>query len=318
MKYSRELKLDSITDENRTELVFEKARFISKTMNPICACDVDLSRYQISPLIKPTEYSLRYIAFPSYIYDTTNKQQGRFIVLSKPITIRKGSGIARPNAKWGTTDNDCMHFWLAHDVDDEGINELFEKVLLPLDNYHIKKIKTEKNADFVHVITKSGEKQKLQKNIIYEKSIILFDDIENSKRTYGSIKIRFDVEYDVNIKHNEPKKIKTKLFLTKSDGTRRDQSEPIETLDDIRKYFVRNCKAQFVLEINKFWVDINQRGLVKKEHKCGYTIKCREIIILDHPDVYKTRSMFTKYITKKESNTESEKDIDDVKNVLHI
>jgi len=326
MAYSRELKLDSVIDNDKTELVFEKAQFRSKTSRAVCACDVDLSRYQIGPLIRnPIPDALQERVFQYYAYDTSDtSKQCKFIVLTKPMIMAKG-GIPKIDGLYRRTDNDCMYFWLAHDLHDEGNNELFEKVFDPLDKYHTQKIMTEKNADFLHVITESGEKQKL-KNLDYAKSVRWFDpemyyayeydwnEMKNGKTSYRRIKIRFDVEYDAKAAPTDPKKIKTKLFLTKADGSCRDAPKQITSLDDIRKYFVKNCKVQFALEINKFWIK-KQKNHKIKLFECGYTIKCREMIILDYPDRCKTRSMFAKYNTKIESD---KKDVDDVKNVIHI
>jgi hypothetical protein len=98
------------------------------------------------------------------------------------------------------------------------------------------------------------------------------------------------------------------------DGSYKDTAEPITSLDDIRKYFVKNCKVQFALQINKFWIS-NDVTNYKKMYDCGYTIKCREIRILEYPGKYKNKSMFAKYNTKIESD---KKDVDDVKNAIHI
>jgi hypothetical protein len=160
MDCSRALKLDSVTDNDNTELVFEKAQIRSKISYAVRACDVDLSRYQMGPLLKPIKYRAQNFAFLSYIYDTS--KQGPFVVLTKPMRIVKG-GIPHIDPEWRPTDNDCMYFWLAHNLDDAGNNELFEKVFDPLDKYHTQKIMTEKNADFLYRITESSEKQKCKR-----------------------------------------------------------------------------------------------------------------------------------------------------------
>jgi len=103
--------------------------------NLIDAEDFNIEKYDASQIIDITRQNTynQYTMFPTY-------DKKSFYVRTKPIRLSRG-GIAKKHNMWRPNDADCMFFKLWHDSEDPGSDELFKKVLYPIDAYHKKKSK---------------------------------------------------------------------------------------------------------------------------------------------------------------------------------
>ena len=279
----------------------------------IKAEDFDLSKYQLSAIFEPKDAkgdSAQWFAFPKYEFPAKkgkgNKVEqanmGRCIIVTKPIKMSKG-GIPKTDEKWRPTDNDCMYFWLPYDKDDEGSKELFEKVLIPLDEYHLQKLETEGNKEFLYKDDK-GKKSSIKK-IKYVSSVrdaVVADDDDKAdddedneksekaekKENYKRIKVRLDTVFE-NTKDNKEKKgnpaadrkIKTRFFLMDEDGNPNEEPEPITTLAEARKLLTYNSVVRFALDINKVWVKKTGDQKLNGAKECSYTVKCLQVMIVE-------------------------------------
>jgi len=103
------------------------------------------------------------------------------------------------------------------------------------------------------------------------------DDDDNKKVTaepYKRLKVKLSTVFDKNAKKDEIQKIKTKVYVDGIEG-----EITINSLKDLEDQFAWGCKAEFALEINKFWAMKTAKNGGEKE--CGYGVKCIAIHVLE-------------------------------------
>ena len=284
------------------------------TLSNIKTNEFDVKKYKLEPIrdLKDSQDSAQYNAFPRYLYNKKGKNNDkfesegeRFIVITNPIKISKG-GLPRLDGKWRKTDNDCLYFWLPLLDTDEGGNDLLKNILEPLDEYNDKKITQEGNKGFVTRVDEKTGKLVTLKNLKYVPCIKEFTpgtndedetnddtcdddvfkkDIKMSIDEYKRIKVRLATLFEKDVDKNSLRKIKTRVYINDSDGNPKEETENVESLDDLRKLFVWNCTAQFALEFNKFWV---MKSLGEdKMRKCSIGVKCVQMYISEIPEIAK-------------------------------
>jgi len=267
----------------------------------ILAEDFTIEKYSVDAIFEPKDAKggnategAQWFAFPKYEFPEKkgkgNKVEpnlSRCIVVTKPIKMSAG-GIPDRGEKYRTTDNECLYFWLKYDKEDEGSKELFENVLIPIDEYHIKKLETEGNTDFLY--RKDGDKKNMIKKVKYVPAVRnAFADVDDEETTNGKekkenyqrIKVRLDTVFDSTQDKDATKKIKTRFFLTDEEGNPKSEQEPATTITEARKLLTYGCTARFALEINKVWVKRNADAKLGNMRECSYTMKCLQAMITE-------------------------------------
>lgn len=263
-------------------------------MNIIKVEDFNIANYSTQPISDYGNDFPQHIAFPSYKYP--NGQSDACLILTNPIKIAV-EGLPRIHPQWRPNDNDCLDFWLYLDTD-PGAIELKQKVLEQIDAHYTQKINQQGNTNYI-VKNNNGQLVPIQK-LKYSNSIKQVipigngedDDYEKkyTEKKYGGntnrVKISIDTAYVPGANHHDPKLIKTAIFIpvnTKvpiKDREFKSTPEPINCLDDIRKYYNYGCTVQFVLKIYKVWT---MKNLQMGKRDCGIKIKCLQMFILDNP-----------------------------------
>ena len=261
-------------------------------MNIIKASDFDINKYSL--VVMPTDNnSPQHVFLPMYNYATTNNgianndKISRLLFLTKPMNVN--NGIERIS-QFHPTDNDCLYFWINENYEHGGNQELFERVIDPIDNLHKAKINTQGNKDFIIKINDKGVAVPLAKlrydTIVKSKPMGNEDDDYKPQPVVKRIKVRLDTFYEPDINHNTPRKIKTAVFIPVDTSVPVNQRvfkshpEPINCLDDVRKLFSWGCTAQYTLQVSKFWA---QKALGNGQKMCGNIVKCLQIFVLDNP-----------------------------------
>jgi len=288
------------------------------------AADFDVKNYRLEPIKESKDFQgggSQYNAFPRYIYnkskngdtDKAESECQRMIVITKPIKISKG-GVPKVDGQFRKTENDCLYFWLPLLDNDEGGKELYDHVLGPLDEYNDKKINKEGNKNFVVRVDEKSGKTLPIKQLKYSLCAKEYtpglndgedvsDDEDTKKKSkdkdgnpkedekpkedgYKRVKVRLATLFEKDIDENAPKKIKTRVFINDTNGAPKEQPEKINTMTDIRKFFLWNCTAQFALEFNKFWV-MKNLDHDTKVRKCSIGVKCIQMYISIMPEFSK-------------------------------
>jgi hypothetical protein len=257
--------------------------------------DFNVDNYKLGAILvtKDNQKATQDNAFPRYVYEDGNEE--RCIVITDTISMDRG-GIPKIDDNWRPTDNHCLYFWLPWLKNDAGSNQLFENVIKPIDDKNNEEINVKHNKDkFVYKIgegkTKVGIKKLKYRSLISEidpsKNGNDEDDSDDEKKSskggdnegkYKRIKVKFSLNYNKDAKKDDPKEIKTTVFINNEDGNCKEYPETITCLQDIRNLFTWKCKVKFALEFNKFWIMRTEEDGVRK---CGITVKCLQMYITE-------------------------------------
>ena len=288
----------------------------------ISTADFNIKKLSLEPITETADQmkeSPQFNAYVRYDYGTDGKKKvddngkpentnNRCVVVTLPIEIKKG-GIPRLD-QWRLTDNDCMNFFLNLDQD-EGGKDLRDKVFGPLDTLCQKKINKDGNKDFFTKVSDKGvpvaiTKLKFKSGVKMSGSGDDDDAPTNGKAKpvpYERIKVKLPTVFKKDADKNAPKEIKIQAFYQGAEVE-------IKTLQDLRDAFPWGCKAEFVLEINKFWA---MRTLKDGERDCGYGVKCLAINVIEKPKATSAAVINSSIFgigksAKAESGSESESD----------
>lgn len=217
------------------------------------------------------------------------------LLLTDPLKVR-GKCIPKIDGMWKKKDNECLYCYLNLDEPDGQL--LRTQVIDKIDNKFA--YLCGDSSSFVNVGDKVIKKLHYMQ---YLKEVLppgfenedSDDDGNNDEKKEQTnpiyrIKIQFDTEYQTH--HSDtPKKIKTRVFLPVDKSVpindREFNSEPevVTCLDDLRQLFHLDCTVRLVLKINRFWIQKAPNDLNMK--RCGLTIKCMQIYVLDDPQWFK-------------------------------
>lgn len=297
-------------------------------LKSINAEDYDVKNFSLGEMYNTGASAAQDYMFPRYKYPTKQKGSNvenygeRCIVITKPMVLEKG-GIPSRNEKWRPTDAECLYIAVPWIPEDEGSNELFTKVLEPTDDKLDKEINEKENKDnFAYKLDKDKSKIGLKK-LKYRRLVTEVDpnfnahdddDDENKnesdsgKKKWKRVKVKIATVWDEKAKVDDPKKIKTKVFLKDAHGNPKSEPENIESLDDLRELCPWKCTVQFALEFSKFWV--MRAPDDDKKKRCGLQVKCIQMFILDRPTKQGTASLGVNVFggKKKEDNVNDAKD----------
>ena len=103
----------------------------------------------------------------------------------------------------------------------------------------------------------------------------------SASATKNSKKNRVDSDDD-DLSVSDQPVIRTTVCTNDANGLPKDELETISSLEDIKKYFMWNCTAQFVLEFGTLWMIPKK---VDGDHyiECGITINCLQIYVSSSP-----------------------------------
>jgi len=253
--------------------------------------DFDLTRYSISPVLSSLE-GKQDNAFPNYNYgdpenpNKVSEKSDRLMVITGPIKMDKAGYVPKINGKYIKTEKDCLFFRLNNVSTEQSTVDLFEKVLIPLDKYHIKNINNGNKIIREKVKGKEMYKSDLD-YLSFIKDPSTRPDQGEEKSPYPQYlniiaKIPTPFEKDPQQIDEKNPKVDVKIYLTEPDGSIKDEPEEVKTYLDLKKYFVWNCTARFVLRFKKLWIKKTPDPKTKKRD-CSLTIDCCMMLITEIP-----------------------------------
>lgn len=244
--------------------------------------DVNLDKYKVQPIFEAE--GTQYMAFPKYDYTPNNSKSSKvednmdkFIVRTKPIKISKG-GIPTIDEAWRPTDDKCLYMWIHHDQGNEGSNELFEKLLNPLDKFHKQRINVGegKEQTLLYTVDHKTNKKKyldyLDYSSLVKNSTSDPKDPKNGKR----VKFRFDIAFDKSKKTSDSHKFNTALYVLNADKSISEVQ--VNSLQDFRDNIPWNSTVQFCLHVHKLWAS---KTLNNERRQCSYSIKIKQILVVE-------------------------------------
>lgn len=258
--------------------------------------DFDISKFSIeAPKPSKTMEAFekkQYMFFPRYLFpdDEGEEAPGRCIFVTKPIKLTFG-GIPRIHEEYRKTDKQCMLIWIPLSGDDDGANNLYEKVVVPMDEFLEESINNA--GDNQTLISRFDPKKKVMQPMKLLKYISFVneyvhdddgDDTNNHSQNKPVMKrMKVDIATSWTGDDSKVGDIKTKVFIRDPRDPDSNLEVSVKSLDDMRQHLVWNCTAQFVLEFNKFWVSKEKDKSVGMKYKCGLKTKCLQLLITEKP-----------------------------------
>ena len=233
--------------------------------------EVDMKKMELTAIdFKPkkTEYSkTQYISFPGY--KSGSKDPSILTFKTDEIKMVQG-GIPGFNADYN--------------IINDGNREYFK---IPLDETQESTVELFKFCEQIDEWMQSKEVQKKLFAGVLEKKIPSYmplikepnnDNVEEGKEKMKKIKVKLDMDFKSEDKTS--KQLLTSVFVRENGTPTPVKLKNITELADIFKW---QCKARFIIDINKIWVA--KTGGKKKEdvlkHEYGICFKCRQLEIIE-------------------------------------
>jgi hypothetical protein len=213
-------------------------------------------------------------------YDTTDKL---FFKIIEPIDIKC--------IKLFKDDKNFLFLQIMFSNNNKGSAEIFEKILLPFDEFNNSSIQKKKfrckNGSF---ISKLDYLPVVQSNIITTKSTnynelniveqITLDELEkliHSKNNHVEHIMNCNIGIDMHFSTNDTPVFDTTFFLINEHTKNKPIQININSIDELHDYLFNlsknNISLRLLIEFSRFWVS-------KSNKTCGYNIKCRQICIM--------------------------------------
>lgn len=203
--------------------------------------------------VSQDSHSTQYTKFFEYQFQN---EKTSALILTDPIKI-KGKCIPTVDDLWQKCDNDCLYFYL--NLNDPDGQLLSTQVIDKIDQ-KFNHLCGDNNSNIIIDYKQIKKLRYVKCHRTYGMADEMNEDVFSNSETLNRVKIQLDTEYNQYADKNDPKVIRTRVFLpvdkTVSIADREFNSDPelITCLDDLRKIFHTNCTVRFVLKVNRFWI----------------------------------------------------------------
>lgn len=227
-------------------------------------------------------HNSQYILF--FNYDFLNGSDNA-LILTDPIKVQM-KGLETTN-QFYPTDNHCLKFFL--NLDGEDGKKLKSDFIDKLDSKFEYLNGQQKLEVGDGKYAQKCQYQKCNKTV----NLNQYDDSDedenkNNYHIQNRIKLELDTHYNPTAHIDEPKLIKTTVFLPVNkhakieDREFKSESEIITCLDDLRNLYHVGCTVRFVIKISKLWIQKSIDPDIYKR-RCGISLKVMQMYILDDP-----------------------------------
>uniref|UniRef100_A0A6C0E2X0 Uncharacterized protein n=1 Tax=viral metagenome TaxID=1070528 RepID=A0A6C0E2X0_9ZZZZ len=255
----------------------------------------DYSTFDVKRLgfvsLKPTANAKQNVCLPKYLFDTSieatkenAKRKGtNFYVKVGEIKMSKG-GMYPYKEDYHGKEKNCKkraQFKIAKDDSDKASAEFFA-LCEKIDKYMTEEINKNKNKNELLCTLTDKKEEKKCKGLTYKpmvqtkkpkKNIDADSDEEDSTKSdpynYINVQLSKPKEYGT-AKDTDYVEIDTQVFLQDN-----EEPERVKTVTDMEKFLRWNCKAEFVLQFFKVWI---QNG---GDYECSFGVKCSQIHITE-------------------------------------